>query len=60
MSLQHSIPDVSRRVLTRSLPSLERDGLVSRPLYPAVRPEVEYRPTELAHELREPVLALLA
>lgn len=52
------IPGISRRMLTRSLRSLERDGLVERTVYAEVPPRVEYRATELGAALSTPVLAL--
>lgn len=45
------IPDVSSRVLSGTLKTLEADGLVSRKIYPVVPPKVEYRLTELGHSL---------
>lgn len=45
------IPDVSSRVLSGTLKTLEADGLVSRKVYPVVPPKVEYRLTEIGHSL---------
>lgn len=44
--LCHMIPDVSSRVLSSTLKTLESDGLVSRKSYPVVPPKVEYKLTE--------------
>lgn len=41
---------ISSRVLTRTLKQLERDGLVSRRVYPVVPPRVEYSLTELGQQ----------
>jgi DNA-binding HxlR family transcriptional regulator len=56
--LLSAIPGISRRMLTLSLRSLERDGLVKRTVYAEVPPRVEYRVTPLGLALSEPVLAL--
>ena len=42
------IPDVSSRVLSGTLKTLEADALVSRKVYPVVPPKVEYQLTEWA------------
>lgn len=41
------IPDISSRVLSGTLKTLEADGLVSRTTYPVVPPKVEYQLTEM-------------
>lgn len=56
--LLSAIPGISRRMLTLSLRSLERDGLVERTVYAEVPPRVEYRVTPLGLSLSAPVLAL--
>lgn len=45
------IPDVSSRVLSGTLRTLEADGLVERTVYPTVPPKVEYRLTETGASL---------
>ena len=45
------IGDVSQRMLTVTLRSLESDGLVSRTVYPEVPPKVEYTLTEMGTSL---------
>jgi DNA-binding HxlR family transcriptional regulator len=47
--IERSTP-ISSRVLTRTLKQLERDGLVTRRVYPVVPPRVEYRLTELGQQ----------
>jgi DNA-binding HxlR family transcriptional regulator len=46
------------RSLTRTLRGLERDGLVTRTVYPSVPPRVDYALTDLGHSLLGSVLAL--
>ncbi len=45
------IPDVSSRVLSGTLKTLEADALVSRKVYPVVPPKVEYQLTEMGRSL---------
>jgi DNA-binding HxlR family transcriptional regulator len=49
---------ISQRMLTLTLRSLERDGLVGRKVTPTTPPRVDYELTALGHSLREPVEAL--
>lgn len=49
--LRRAIPDVSQRMLTKTLRSLERDGYVSRTVTPSVPPRVDYALTELGTSL---------
>jgi len=44
------MPGVNHKMLTEQLRELERDGLVSRNVYPVIPPKVEYNLTE--HGLR--------
>ena len=54
-SLHKHIPDISQKVLTSTLRSLEADGFVSRKIYAEVPPRVEYSLTELGKSLK-PIL----
>ena len=49
---------VSQQMLTRTLRGLERDGMVTRTIFPTSPPQVEYKLTELGRSMSEPVLAL--
>ena len=40
--LQRNIPDISQKILTAKLKTLEADGLVKREVFPEVPPRVEY------------------
>jgi DNA-binding HxlR family transcriptional regulator len=53
--LQKAIPDVSPKVLTQTLRSMERDGLVERKVYPVVPPRVEYGLTTMGKSLIGPL-----
>jgi DNA-binding HxlR family transcriptional regulator len=43
--LQRAIPGISEKMLIQQLRDLERDGIVTRTVYPQVPPKVEYRLT---------------
>lgn len=49
--IQRSLGDISQRMLTVTLRSLEADGLVHREVYPEVPPRVEYRLTDSGGDL---------
>lgn len=56
--LKRMINGVSQRMLTLTLRNLERDGLVTRTIYPEVPPRVEYGLTELGKTLQRSIGAL--
>src|SRR5213593_2747422 len=56
--LQRAIGGISQKMLTQTLRSLERDGLVERKVYPVVPPKVEYSLSKLGRTLIEPLRAL--
>jgi DNA-binding HxlR family transcriptional regulator len=58
--LQRRIGGVSQKMLTQTLRSLERDGLVVRKIHPVVPPMVEYSLTPLGHTLIKPLEAICA
>ena len=49
--LSRSIPDISQKMLTVTLRTLEADGLVTRTVYAEVPPRVEYALTVLGKSL---------
>jgi len=56
--LKRLIGGISQRMLTLTLKTLERDGLVTRTVTPSIPPRVDYELTDLGHSLREPIAAL--
>lgn len=55
--IKRNTAGISQQMLTRTLRGLERDGIVTRTIFPTSPPQVEYRLTELGHSMSEPVLA---
>lgn len=47
-ALQRALPDISQKVLTATLRTLEEDGFLVRTVYAEVPPRVDYRLTERA------------
>ena len=56
--LRRAIASISQRMLTLTLRGLERDGLVTRTVFPTIPPRVDYELTELGCSLLTPVNAL--
>ena len=56
--LRRRIGGVSQRMLTLTLRGLERDGYLTRTVFPSIPPRVEYELTPLGHSLLVPVRAL--
>ena len=56
--IKRKIDGISQRMLTLTLRGLERDGLVTRTVFPTIPPRVDYELTDLGRGLSKPVLAL--
>jgi DNA-binding HxlR family transcriptional regulator len=57
--LRRLIPDISQRMLTQTLRDLQRNGLITRTVFPTQPPSVEYGLTALGQSLLEPIGALV-
>lgn len=53
--LMRSVTGISQKVLTSHLRAMEKDGLLTRKVYPVVPPRVEYTLTETGYSLK-PIL----
>tara|TARA_B100001059_G_C17462146_1_gene392683 strand:+ start:229 stop:618 length:390 start_codon:yes stop_codon:yes gene_type:complete len=53
--LAKKIPDISQRMLTKTLRKLERDGMLQRRVTPTIPPRVDYKMTVLGSSLSEPL-----
>lgn len=58
-ALHRQIPDISKRMLTQTLRTLEADGLVHRDVQPTVPPSVTYSLTPLGRSFAGPLLGLV-
>lgn len=58
-ALQKNIPDISQKMLTVTLRTLEEDGLVRRQVYAEVPPRVEYSLTDRAISLLPHINSLI-
>jgi DNA-binding HxlR family transcriptional regulator len=56
--LKRMIGGISQRMLTLTLRGLERDGLITRTVFPTIPPRVDYELTDLGRGLCQPVAAL--
>lgn len=56
--IKRMVGGISQRMLTLTLRGLERDGLVTRTVFPTIPPRVDYELTELGRSLCLPVGAL--
>ncbi|OYQ34549.1 transcriptional regulator [Niveispirillum lacus] len=58
-ALARAVPDISKRMLSQTLRTLETDGLIDRMVEPTVPPRVTYSLTGLGRSLMAPMLALI-
>ena len=58
-ALQRNIPDISQKMLTVTLRTLEEDGFVKRKVYAEVPPRVEYSLTDRAISLLPHINSLI-
>jgi len=56
--LRKALGSISQRMLTLTLRGLERDGLVTRTVFPTIPPRVDYELTPLGRSLLAPVSEL--
>jgi len=54
----YEVGEISKKVLTRTLRALERNGLVSRTVHAQVPPRVDYSLTQLGWSLTGPLMAI--
>jgi len=57
--LHRAVRGISKRMLTQTLRDLERDGLITRHVYPTTPPSVEYRLAPLGQSLLVPMANLI-
>ena len=53
--LRRSIEGISQRMLTLTLRGLERDGLITRTIFPTIPPRVDYELTKMGRSLQAAV-----
>jgi DNA-binding HxlR family transcriptional regulator len=56
--IKRRLGSISQKMLTATLRALERDGFVTRTVFPSVPPRVDYELTPLGRDLLKPVSAI--
>ena len=57
--LRRAIPGISEKVLTDNLRAMDKDGLITRTVFPEVPPRTEYALSELGNTMR-PIIESMA
>jgi DNA-binding HxlR family transcriptional regulator len=57
--LKRGIAGISQRMLTVTLRGLERDGIITRTMYPVMPPRVDYALTPMGHTLQDAAASLI-
>lgn len=57
--VRRALPDISKRMLTQTLRDLERDGMITRHVFPTKPPSVEYRLSPLGQSVLGPLAGLV-
>ncbi len=57
--VRRRVPDISKRMLTQTLRELERNGLITRHVFPTKPPSVEYRVSALGQSMLDPLAGLV-
>ena len=57
--LRRAIPGISEKVLTDNLRALEKDGLITRTVFPEIPPHTEYALSDLGETMR-PIIESMA
>ena len=60
MEIKREVDGISQRMLTLKLKGLERDGLLTRQVFPTIPPRVDYELTPLGRTLLKPAVALVS
>ena len=50
--MMREIRGISKKMLTTQLRELEKDGMITRKVYPQIPPKVEYNLSELGHSIK--------
>ena len=58
--LKRDLKGISQKVLTDSLRSMEKDGIITRTVYPEVPPRVEYALSDLGESMRPIIMSMEA